>query len=92
MVNPTPHDPRDELPEDQVVKQTRPQIRALGPNWPTYVFGGVAAVLVLLGILWAASTDNPNQQAAENQPRVEGPADRSPSPPTTPAPPPSPSP
>jgi hypothetical protein len=80
-------DPRDDLGRDEPARQSRPQFHDPEPTgWKTYVFGGVAAILIILAAAWTTSTGTPNQQSAQNQPRVEGPADRSPSPPETPAP------
>lgn len=74
MVNLYPHDPRDDLPDRELAKRARPQYRdPKEPTWETYIIGGVAAVLILAGIVWAASTDTPNQQSAENQPQVQTP-------------------
>lgn len=93
MVNLNPRDPRDHLAERERAEQTRPQYRDPNDtNLSTYFIGGAAAVLFLIGILWAATNDAPNQQSAANQPppppaQVERPADR-----TQPEVPPAPSP
>jgi hypothetical protein len=87
MVNLNPRDPRDDLPEDQVVRQTRPQFRgAKETDWQAYVIGGAVALLALIGLMWVSSGDTPNQQSAENQPPIERPADRT-QPEVPPAPP-----
>ena len=88
MVNLNPRDPRDDLAE----RESRPQYRDPNDvNLSTYVIGGAAALLFLIGILWAATSDAPNQQSAANQPpppaQIERPADR-----TQPKVPPAPSP
>ncbi len=89
MVNLNPRDPRDDLPEDQVMRQTRPQFRnAKASDWQTYVIGGVVAVLALIGLMWISSTETPNKQSAESRPAIERPADRTQPevPPASPAP------
>ena len=87
MVNLNPRDPRDDLPEDPVVRQTRPQFRNVS-DWQTYVIGAAVVLLVLIGLMWISSTETPSQQAAENQPAIERPADRTQPevPPSPPAP------
>ena len=91
MVN--PYDPFRGPPDRDPGKPSLPHYRdPEASDWQTYVIGGAVAVLALIGLLWISATETSNQQSAENQPRVEGPADRSPSPPETPAPPPATSP
>ena len=87
MVNLNPYDPGGGPPDRDPLEQSQPQFRdPEEADWQTYVFGGVAAILVILGVVWAAATDTPNQQSAENQPRAESSENTSPSPPETPAP------
>lgn len=85
MVNLNPRDPRDDLPEDQVVRQTRSQFRDVS-DWQTYVIGAAVVVLALIGLMWISATETPNQQSADNQPAIERPADRT-QPEVPPAPP-----
>ena len=86
MVNLNPYDPGSG-PGREPAELSRPQNRELDEAaWQPAVFGGIAAILVILGIVWATAPDTPNQQSAQNQPRAEGPANKSPSPPATPAP------
>lgn len=92
MVNLNPHDPRDDLAEREMAEQRRAQYRNPGEvNLSTYLIGGAAALLFLIGILWAATNEAPNQQSAANQPppppaQIERPADRT-QPEVPPAPP-----
>jgi hypothetical protein len=88
MIN--PFDPFTGPPRRDPADPSRQEITDPGyTDWKAYVIGGIAAVVVLIGLVWVSSSD-PNQQSAENQPRVERPADRPHSPPPTPTPPPTP--
>jgi hypothetical protein len=90
MVNLNPYDPGSGPPGGQPLEPSRPQYRELDEAaWQPAVFGGIAAILVILGVVWATAPDTPNQQSAQNQPRAEGPANTSPSPPAIQAPSPS---